>query len=95
MTPSFGVRRQNTSFYVKFYPLILTSLRHPRTRINTGISGISDALTCPVVRGGLIDMDSVSMQKSEKTTHGQKEVPWDVAKDYILDKLNEFMFQYF
>jgi len=40
-------------------------------------------------------MDSVPMQKSEKTTRGQKEVPWDVAKDYILDKLNEFMFQYF
>ena len=27
--------------------------------------------------------------------HTWTEVPWDVAKDYILDKLNEFMFQYF
>ena len=27
--------------------------------------------------------------------HTWTEVPWDVAKDYIMDKLNEFMFQYF
>ena len=44
------------SIYVKFTYPIFIRLNMPRTRINTGFTGTLDALSRPVVRGGLIDI---------------------------------------